>query len=93
MFSTYLLDILYLIASITFVVGLRMLSHPDSARRGNQVAAVGMGLAVLGTLFFHPSVGLETGQGHTTKLLTAEEATEAMRMAGKAIGTYKPPMG
>lgn len=69
MFSTYFLDILYLVASVTFVVGLRMLSHPDTARRGNQVAAVGMALAVLGTLFFHPSVGLETGQGRTVKLL------------------------
>jgi len=69
MFSTYLLDILYLIASVTFVVGLRMLSHPDSARRGNQVAAIGMTLAVLGTLFFHPSAGLETGQGYTIKVV------------------------
>lgn len=28
----------------------------------------------------------------TTKLMTAEEAMEAMRMAGKATGSYKPPM-
>ncbi len=28
----------------------------------------------------------------TTKLMTVEEATAAMEMAGKAIGSYKPPM-
>ena len=29
----------------------------------------------------------------TTKLMTAEEAMEAMKIAGKATGSYKPPMG
>jgi uncharacterized protein with GYD domain len=28
----------------------------------------------------------------TTKLMTAEEAMEAMAAAGKATGAYKPPM-
>jgi len=55
MLTTHLLDVLYFIAALSFVIGLKMLSHPDSARRGNILAAIGMGLAVLGTLFFHPS--------------------------------------
>jgi uncharacterized protein with GYD domain len=29
----------------------------------------------------------------TTRLIPAEEAMEAMKLAGKAAGTYKPPMG
>jgi uncharacterized protein with GYD domain len=29
----------------------------------------------------------------TTKLMTMDEAMDAMRMAGKASGSYKPPMG
>ena len=29
---------------------------------------------------------------HTTKLFTVEEAMAAMEMAGKATGSYKPPM-
>jgi uncharacterized protein with GYD domain len=29
----------------------------------------------------------------TTRLIPVEEAMEAMRLAGKAAGTYKPPMG
>src|SRR5829696_3315597 len=48
-----LLTFLYIIASITFIVGLRMLSHPESARRGNLVAAAGMTIAILGTIFLY----------------------------------------
>jgi NAD(P) transhydrogenase subunit beta len=48
-----LLSLIYLIASITFIIGLRMLSHPESARKGNLVAAGGMGLAILGTIFLY----------------------------------------
>lgn len=65
---TYILDLIYFIASITFVVGLKMLSHPDTARKGNQWAAVGMSLAVLGTLLLHPSAMLDMGQSRTIKL-------------------------
>lgn len=43
----------YLVGSITFIVGLKMLSHPDSARKGNLVAAFGMGIAIIGTIFLH----------------------------------------
>lgn len=28
----------------------------------------------------------------TTKLMTVEEAMEAMKIAGKAVGAYRPPM-
>jgi NAD(P) transhydrogenase subunit beta len=47
------LTLLYIIASITFIVGLKMLSHPESARRGNLLAAGGMTLAILGTIFLY----------------------------------------
>jgi NAD(P) transhydrogenase subunit beta len=40
----------YLAASVLFILGLRSLTHPDSARRGMQLAALGMLLAVVGTL-------------------------------------------
>jgi NAD(P) transhydrogenase subunit beta len=39
-----------LIASLCFLVGLRMLTNPETARRGMQVAVFGMVLGVLGTL-------------------------------------------
>src|SRR5512133_769725 len=40
----------YLAASVLFILGLRSLTHPDRAQRGMQQAAVGMLLAVIGTL-------------------------------------------
>lgn len=45
-----LLAIIYLVASVTFIVGMKMLGSPATARRGNLVAAAGMGLAILGTI-------------------------------------------
>ena len=50
------LDILalcYLIASVTFILGLKMLSNPLTARRGNLIAAGGMALAIAGTIFLY----------------------------------------
>lgn len=52
-YSTLILDIIYLIGSVTFILGLRMLSKPESARKGNSIAAVGMTAAILGTIFLH----------------------------------------
>ncbi len=43
----------YLIGSVTFIVGLKMLSHPDTARKGNLVAAVGMAIAIVATIFLY----------------------------------------
>ncbi len=53
MMQEYLLEFIYLIASVTFMVGLKMLSKPDTARRGNLIAAVGMTLAIFGTIFLY----------------------------------------
>lgn len=43
----------YLIGSITFILGLKMLSHPETARKGNLVAAFGMSLAIFTTIFLY----------------------------------------
>jgi NAD(P) transhydrogenase subunit beta len=48
-----ILTVIYLVASVTFIIGLKMLSHPETARRGNLVAAAGMTLAVFGTIFLY----------------------------------------
>ena len=47
------LSIIYLIATVTFVIGLKMLGHPETAKKGNLIAAVGMILAIIGTIFLH----------------------------------------
>jgi len=49
------LTICYLVGSVTFIIGLKMLSHPERARRGNLVAATGMTIAILGTIFLYRS--------------------------------------
>ena len=48
-----ILTICYLIGSVTFILGLKMLSNPATARRGNLIAAGGMALAILGTIFLY----------------------------------------
>src|SRR5262252_9380587 len=40
----------YLVASVLFILALRGLSHPDSARRGNLFGIIGMVLAIATTL-------------------------------------------
>ena len=45
------IDWVYIVAALLFGVGLKMLSSPETARRGNMVSAVGMLLAVVVTLF------------------------------------------
>jgi NAD(P) transhydrogenase subunit beta len=46
----------YLLASILFIVGLKSLSHPETARRGMQLAEFGMLMAIIGTLLHHEIV-------------------------------------
>lgn len=48
-----ILTFCYLIGSVTFILGLKMLSNPASARQGNLVAAAGMTIAILGTIFLY----------------------------------------
>ena len=54
-----ILTLCYLVASVTFIIGLKMLSNPATARKGNLLAALGMGIAILGTIFLYTS---ETGE-------------------------------
>ena len=47
------LSIIYLITTIAFVIGLKMLGHPQTAKKGNLISGVGMGLAIVATIFLH----------------------------------------
>ena len=49
--TTFILNLSYLIGVLTFVFGLRLLGSPDTARKGNMLAAFGMTFSVLVTLF------------------------------------------
>lgn len=46
-----ILSIIYIIGAITFIMGLKMMSGPATARKGNIVAGMGMLAAILGTIF------------------------------------------
>lgn len=45
-----IINLSYLIGAFAFVWGLRLLSSPDTARRGNILAGIGMGIAILAAL-------------------------------------------
>jgi len=48
--STYFMEATYLIASVLFVLALKGMSHPETARRGMFLAEGGMFAAIVGTL-------------------------------------------
>jgi len=52
-----ILEITYIVASVLFVLGLKMLSHPLTARRGNIFAAIGMIAAIIATILWHEKDG------------------------------------
>jgi NAD(P) transhydrogenase subunit beta len=51
--SQLLLEAIYLIAAMLFILSLKWLSSPSSARRGVRAGEIGMLLAVVGTLLHH----------------------------------------
>ena len=48
-----ILTVCYIIGSVTFILGLKMLSNPATARKGNLIAAAGMTIAIFGTIFLY----------------------------------------
>ncbi|MGA1736263.1 MAG: NAD(P)(+) transhydrogenase (Re/Si-specific) subunit beta [Pseudomonadales bacterium] len=57
--SAELVNFAYIISAALFILGLKMLGHPDSARRGNLYSAVGMALAIIVTLLADSIVSFE----------------------------------
>ena len=45
-----LIQIAYIVASVLFIFGIKMLGSADTARRGNQISSLGMLVAVVATL-------------------------------------------
>ena len=68
--GTNVSNLLYLITIVTFILALRYLSNPAHARRGNQIGAVGMLLAIVvtwvktgGTSWWALALGMAIGGG------------------------------
>ena len=55
-----ILILIYIIAAVTFIIGLQMMSHPASARKGNIIAGIGMLMGIFGTIFLFKD---DTGRG------------------------------
>src|SRR6201991_1111016 len=49
--------VLYLVAGVLFILALRGLSNPETSRQGNLFGMVGMAIAIVTTLAYHPPVG------------------------------------
>lgn len=77
-----IIDIAYLVSGIMFIYGLKRLQSPATARKGNQLAALGMFVAVLATLFLqeiltpvHMLMGVVVGAGVGAYLAKKVEMT------------------
>ena len=55
----YLIEASYILASILFILGLRGMSHPETARRGMHLAEMGMLMAIIGTLLHREIVSYD----------------------------------
>jgi NAD(P) transhydrogenase subunit beta len=53
---TYFIEFSYLLASVLFILGLKGMSHPETAKRGMHLAEFGMLMAIIGTLMHHEIV-------------------------------------
>ncbi|MFS8637466.1 MAG: NAD(P)(+) transhydrogenase (Re/Si-specific) subunit beta [Gemmatimonadota bacterium] len=58
-FTQLVIDAAYLVASVLFILGLKRLSSPATARSGNALGATGMLIAVLATLLDREIVGFQ----------------------------------
>ncbi|MFO7754534.1 MAG: NAD(P)(+) transhydrogenase (Re/Si-specific) subunit beta [Bacteroidales bacterium] len=72
-----ILELSYLLAAILFVIGLKLLSHPETARKGNLWAGSGMVLAMVTTLLLHKDAA-----GNNISLTNAVVVLAAIAAAG-----------
>jgi len=86
---TAISELVYLVAAILFIVGLKRLSHPSTARRGNLLSAVGMLLAIGITLldrqilsFQWIIIGVLVGAGVGAWMARAVAMTSMPQMVG-----------
>ena len=52
-------NIFYVLASVLFILGIKKLSHPKTARNGNFIAASGMLIAIVATLLSYGKIDLQ----------------------------------
>ena len=57
--STNIENVLYLISASIFIIGLKRLSSPATARNGNRLSALGMLIAIIATTLKYTDVNIE----------------------------------
>jgi NAD(P) transhydrogenase subunit beta len=90
-----ILDFSYLVSAILFVIGLKLLSKPESARTGNLWATSGMLLAMATTLLLHRDVhgnGIPLQNALVILLVIAAATVTGWIMARKIRMTAMPQM-
>ncbi|MDE0561467.1 NAD(P)(+) transhydrogenase (Re/Si-specific) subunit beta [Algoriphagus sp. NF] len=88
-----ILELSYIVASVTFILGLKMLSSPDKARKGNLIAGYGMGLAIAATILFKEEFSADKWLNYSLILAGLAIGTViGMRMAIKVKMTAMPQM-
>ncbi len=88
-----ILELCYIAASITFILGLKMLSSPDKARKGNLIAGYGMGIAIIATILFKEELTADKWLNYALILAGLIVGTViGMRMALKVQMTAMPQM-
>ena len=50
----------YVLAAVLFILGIKKLSHPKTARDGNFLSAFGMLIAIVATLIFYSELIFST---------------------------------
>ncbi len=86
------LEVSYIIASVLFVIGLKMLSHPLTARKGNFMAAFGMLLAIVATIIFHRKDGRPVGNIHLILIAIAIGTAIGLIIARRVKMTAMPQL-
>ena len=69
-----LINAVYVVSAILFIFGLKLLSHPSTARKGNLLSSLAMFVAVIVTLLDHNIISFEVIMGSI--------------VIGSAIGVY-----
>lgn len=54
-----IVNLSYVVAAVLFIIGLKLLSHPSTAKKGNLVSAIGMFIAVVMTLIRNDIISYE----------------------------------
>ena len=79
-----LLEISYLIGSVTFILGMKKMGNPKTARRGNLIGAAGMTLAILATIFLFEK---KDEMGHVVPNYCVPEIVYLLIFAAILLGT------